>query len=108
MSKKNFSDNPALRFISGDQPQTEPKQNKGTYKRKNTDVDFEKRLDELRELLPEGKSLEVKSEPRTERLQLVLPPTLRKQLREAAEREGISVNEFAIRALETRIDNMEE
>lgn len=105
MSKKNFSDNPALQFISGDQSQTEPK---GTYKRKNADIDLEKRLDELRELLPEGKSLEVKSEPRTERLQLVLPPTLRKQLRAAAEREGVSVNEFAIRALETRIDNMEE
>ncbi len=108
MSKKNFSDNPALRFISDDQTQTEPKQNKGTYKRKNADIDLEKRLDELRELLPEGKSLEVKSEPRTERLQLVLPPTLRKQLRAAAEREGVSVNEFAIRALETRIDNMED
>ena len=51
MSKKNFSDNPAFQFISGDQ--TEPKQNKGTYKRKNADIDLEKRLDELRELLPE-------------------------------------------------------
>lgn len=100
MSKKDFKDNPALQFISGeDKPKT-------TYKGKSETL--EERLAELRELIPEGLSLELKSEPRSKRLQLVITPTMQRRLRSEAEAAGLSVNEYVIRAIEAAFDNGEE
>lgn len=109
MSKKDFKDNPALQFISDDQTQSEsaqPKTNKGTYKGKSETL--EDRLAEIRAMLPEGQSIEVKTEPRSKRLQLVITPTMQKQLRVRAEQAGISINEYVIRAIEARFESEDE
>lgn len=109
MSKKDFKNNPALQFISDDQSQsqsdtqTESKPKRTTYKKKEDDL--EQRLAELRELLPEGKSLTIKSEPRSKRLQLVLTPTLSRKLKEAAERQEISINEYVNRLIEASVES---
>lgn len=102
MSKKDFKDNPALQFISDD-PKPRPKQ---TYKGKSETL--EDRLAEIRAMLPEGQSIEVKTEPRSKRLQLVITPTMQKQLRARAEQAGISINEYVIRAIEARFESEDE
>ena len=99
---KDFKDNPALQFISDD-PKPRPKQ---TYKGKSETL--EDRLAEIRAMLPEGQSIEVKTEPRSKRLQLVITPTMQKQLRARAEQAGISINEYVIRAIETRFESEDE
>lgn len=107
MSKKDFKNNPVLQFISDDQTETQTESkhetNKGTYKGKSETL--EQRLAELRELLPEGKSLAIKTEPRSKRLQVVLTPTLYRHIKAAAESKGISVNEYVNRTLEAKIES---
>ena len=109
-SKKNFLDNPALRFI--DIPQEEEQEQEQetapapaesekpeTPERTQTDPD------ELRAAVnvPEGYRLEKITERRTKRLQLVIEPSLHDRLKAAAKDAGVSVNEFAIRALNEKI-----
>lgn len=102
-NKKQFNDNPAFNFISSE---SEPKPKKSTYKGKSETI--EDRLAEIRELLPEGHHIEVKTEPRSKRLNLVITPTMHKKLRTAAEQAGISVNEYVIRTIQERFDREDD
>ena len=103
MAKKNFLDNPALRFIDipqeidGGQAEHESvnaAQNVGS---------IESKLEELRAVIPEGYRLEKIREKRTKRLQLVVEPSLYEKMKAAADAEGVSVNEYVIRALNEKI-----
>ena len=95
MAKKNFLNNPALKFISLPQEQdtatapAEPEQ--------------QNRLDELQTIIPEGYKLEKITEKRTKRIQLVIEPSLYDKLKTAAGAAGVSVNEYAIQALNEKI-----
>lgn len=104
-NKKQFNSNPALQFISGE-PEPEPQTQKSTYKGKSETL--EDRLAELRKLLPEGHDVAVVTEPRSKRLQLVITPTMHKLLRTAAEKAGISINEYVIRTIQARFDREDD
>jgi hypothetical protein len=105
MAKKNFLDNPALKFISLPQEQDtaaaepEPIQEPERAQEQKPQT----RLDELRTVVPEGYKLEKITEKRTKRIQLVIEPSLYDKLRSAAARSGVSVNEYAIQALNEKI-----
>lgn len=98
-NKKDFGSNPALQFITESTESSKPKSNKKVKKET-----LEDRLEEIRALLPEGKHIEVRTEPRSQRLQLVITPTMKRQMREAAEQQGISINEFVVRAIDEKIE----
>ena len=111
-SKKNFLDNPALRFI--DIPQEEEEEQEQEQETAPVPAESEKpetpertqtAPDELRAAVnvPEGYRLEKIAERRTKRLQLVVEPSLHDRLKAAAKDAGVSVNEFAIRALNEKI-----
>ena len=114
-SKKNFLDNPALRFI--DIPQEEEEEQEQEQETAPVPAESEKpekpesperaqtAPDELRAAVnvPEGYRLEKITERRTKRLQLVIEPSLHDRLKAAAKDAGVSVNEFAIRALNEKI-----
>lgn len=110
MAKKNFLDNPALRFIdipqendSGTVTVTEQaERTSGNAVRSERSV--EKKLDELRAVIPEGYRLEKIKEKRTKRLQLVVEPSLYEKMKAAAEAAGISVNEYVIQAVNEKIE----
>ena len=111
MAKKNFLDNPALKFISLPQEQDtaaaepEPIQEPEppNEPERAQEQKPQTRLDELRTVVPEGYKLEKITEKRTKRIQLVIEPSLYDKLRSAAARSGVSVNEYAIQALNEKI-----
>ena len=108
MAKKNFLDNPALRFI--DIPQEndsgtvteQAERTSGNAVRSERSV--EKKLDELRAVIPEGYRLEKIKEKRTKRLQLVVEPSLYEKMKAAADAAGVSVNEYVIQAVNEKIE----
>ena len=107
MAKKNFTNNPALQFITipeeteqNTAPAPAPEQGKDT--KPGLDPS---RLDELRQLIPEGYTLTPIKEKRTKRIQLVLKPSIYEKLKAAADKAGISFNEYATQAL---IEKMEK
>jgi predicted DNA binding CopG/RHH family protein len=85
MQKKSFKDNPALQFIS------EAKDDIGEMP--------EKLASSVK--APEGYKLNpLYIETKTRRLQIVMQPSLYKRVKNAAEEEGLSVNEFIHRTLD--------
>ena len=107
MAKKSFTDNPALQFISTPHeaeqdtaPAPAPEQSKDTQQGL-----YPSRLDELKQLIPEGYTLTPIREKRTKRIQLVLKPSIYEKLKAAADKAGISFNEYATQAL---IEKMEK
>ena len=119
-SKKNFLDNPALRFIDIPQEEEQEQEQEQEQETAPAPAEYEKpekpekpepperaqtAPDELRAAVnvPEGYRLEKITERRTKRLQLVVEPSLHDRLKAAAKDAGVSVNEFAIRALNEKI-----
>ena len=113
-SKKNFLDNPALRFIDIPQEEEQEQEEEQAQETAPAPAESEKPEtpertqtdpDELRAAVnvPEGYRLEKITERRTKRLQLVIEPSLHDRLKAAAKDAGVSVNEFAIRALNEKI-----
>ena len=111
MANKNFLDNPALKFINIPQEQEtaavtaepEPIQEAESQNVPEQVQESQTRLDELRAIIPEGYKLEKIIERRTKRIQLVIEPSLYDKLKAAAMRSGVSVNEYAIQALNAKI-----
>ena len=123
MTKKSFLDNPALKFIDIPQEQNtdtppEPKPELGLEQNQPAPAavttEQQGRLDELRAIIPEGFTipegyrLEKIVERRTKRIQLVIEPSLYNKLKAAAGKAGISVNEYAIQALNEKITKENE
>ena len=104
MAKKNFLDNPALKFI--DIPQEQDKAD--AEPEPIQEPEPQTRLDELLAVIPEGYRLEKIIERRTKRIQLVIEPSLYDKLKVAAGAAGVSVNEYAIQAFNEKIkgDNL--
>lgn len=85
MSKKSFKNNPALQFIS-ETSQTE----------QETDETMP-----TNPQLPQGYRINpLYIETRSKRVQLVMQPSLYERVKNAADKEKISVNEFIHRVLE--------
>lgn len=79
---KSFIDNPALQFIT-------------------------KKTEQPKEV-PDGYKLNPELvEKKSKRVQLVLKPSLYEKLKTAADKAGISVNEYAHKAFEAVLDNEE-
>ena len=83
-SKKNFPDNPALRFINIPQEDTTAPAKHGS----------EQQNVELRAVIPEGYRLEKIRKKRTRRLQLAVEPSLYEKMRAAADAAGVSVSKL--------------
>lgn len=85
--KKNLEENPALRFISTGEEAPAP-------------ADSSQTLAKLRQEAPEGyKANPLYIEKKTKRVQLVLQPSVFEKASRAAQREGLSFNEFCNRLL---------
>lgn len=112
MAKKSFTNNPALQFITipeeTEQDTAPAPAPEGKKPKQELD---QSRLDELREIIPEGfkvpegYKLTPIIERRTKRIQLVLKPSIYEKLKAAADKAGISFNEYATQAL---IEKMEK
>lgn len=101
-TKKNFgkttTNNPALAFL-GDFEEKKEKRT-GTKKDTNT-IDYEKRIQELERKLAETKTA---TETKSERVQLLVYPSVLKGLDDIAKKELKSRNEIANRIFKKYID----
>ena len=111
MAKKNFLDNPALKFISLPQeqdtaPESAEPESKPELAEPESKPEPEQQtcLDEMRAVVPEGYRLEKITEKRTKRIQLVTEPSLYDRLKAAAAAAGVSVNEYVIQAINEKIE----
>lgn len=125
MSKKDFTDNPALQFISdapqdtpqeapsdptkpaadevnnsplsGEQTHTRPKKYNRSPK---TEAMLQQKLEEIRELLPPGFDVNnIVSEQKTKRMQLLVKPSTFKALQVLAKKRNTSMNELVNEAI---------
>ena len=108
MAKKNFMDNPALKFIDIPQEQDTADAEPEPIQEPEQVTEPQTRFEELRTIIPEGYRLEKITERRTKRIQLVIEPSLYDKLKVAAGAAGVSVNEYAIQAFNEKIkrDNL--
>ena len=96
MAKKKVIDesNPALQFITGSQTDAaQPSADAAIITPAQTEVPAGYKLNPM--------FLEVKSK----RVQLIMQPSLFERTKEAADRKGISLNEYVHRALKYALDN---
>ena len=121
MSKKDFTDNPALQFIS-DAPQDTPQEapsdpiKPATDEAENceqahtrpkkynrspkTEAMLQQKLEEIRELLPPGFDVNnIVSEQKTKRMQLLVKPSTFKALQVLAKKRNTSMNELVNEAI---------
>lgn len=92
MVKKTFKDNPAMQFISEQKPATE--QNK--LEEKTVTMGLPTYVQ-----APEGYKLNpIYVETKSKRAQFVFQPSVYARVKEAAKREGLSVNEYVHRTLD--------
>lgn len=90
MGKKSFTSNPALQFISEADTEQEAEQTQPVLE-----------AEELQEKPPKGYKLNpVYLEVKSQRLQLVMRPSLVKKVKKAAKKQKLSVNEYVHRVLE--------
>ena len=87
MAKKTFKDNPALQFISAEE--STPEQETASIRTKQP---------------PEGYKLNpLYLETKSRRVQLILQPSLHEKVKQAAQTEGVSFNEYVHRVLEQAV-----
>lgn len=101
-TKKNFgkttTDNPALAFLGN----LEEKKENGTVIKEDTNnIDYEKKIQELERKLAETQTA---SETKSERVQLLVYPSVLKGLDDIAKKETKSRNEIANRIFKKYID----
>lgn len=103
MAKKSFKDNPALQFISSapeGETTTAQVTELGQGEQKTTATPKEVKLETGRKA-PEGYKLNpMYVETKSKRLQLVIQPSLLARVRQRAEEQGLSVNEYIHRTLD--------
>ena len=91
MAKKTFKDNPALQFISAEE--STPEQ-----------VAAQTEQPDTAKQPPKGYKLNpLYLETKSRRVQLILQPSLHEKVRQAAQAEGISFNEYVHRVLEQAV-----
>lgn len=97
MAKKTFKDNPALQFISTEE--SAPEQDISQAPAEQTSAP---------EQPPEGYKLNpLYLETKSRRVQLILQPSLHERVKQAAQTEGLSFNEYVHRALERAVKGSE-
>ena len=97
MAKKTFKDNPALQFISTE---------KNTPEQESSQAPAERPAPP--EQPPEGYKLNpLYLETKSRRVQLILQPSLHERVKQAAQTEGLSFNEYVHRALERAVKGSE-
>ncbi len=97
MAKKTFKDNPALRFISTEENTPEQESSQAPAERPAP-----------QEQPPEGYKLNpLYLETKSRRVQLILQPSLHERVKQAAQTEGISFNEYVHRVLERAVKGSE-
>lgn len=124
MAKKDFTENPAFKFLS--ESETEPEQisteqnaqatSSTTTPKKKKELD-QSRLDEIRALIPEDFSIEdlkaiiptgfkiiEEKEKKTKREAFYVTPALHKRIKAAADRAEISLSEFFTRAVIEKLE----
>lgn len=94
MGGKTFKNNPALQFIS-QQTEEPPERHPGSTRRKPT----------APEKPPQGYKQQY-VETKTKRVQIVLRPSLYDQVKAAAKKEKMSVNEFISQSLEIILEEV--
>ncbi|MEE3451661.1 MAG: toxin-antitoxin system HicB family antitoxin [Acutalibacteraceae bacterium] len=93
MAKKTFKDNPALQFISTEESTAEQTQETAQTEQPDT-----------AKQPPKGYKLNpLYLETKSRRVQLILQPSLHEKVRQAAQAEGISFNEYVHRVLEQAV-----
>ena len=91
MAKKTFKDNPALQFISTEESTAEQTQETAQT-----------------EQPPKGYKLNpLYLETKSRRVQLILQPSLHEKVKQAAQSEGVSFNEYVHRVLEQAVKGKE-
>ena len=97
MAKKTFKDNPALQFISTEENTPEQESSQAPAERPAPP-----------EQPPEGYKLNpLYLETKSRRVQLILQPSLHERVKQAAQTEGISFNEYVHRVLERAVKGSE-
>lgn len=128
-SKKNFKNNPALQFITSNTPEEpveplsslEPSQELATHEEEETDEELEALIDELHAVIekilakrnsktpPEGYKQNPKFiQKKNRRVQLVLQQGLYDRIKEAANTEHLSVNEYVHSILDIVTPHLDE
>ena len=90
MSKKDFTNNPAMQFISSAEPEASKDQEAESGKENREELEAE-----LFPKVPEGYKLNpLFIEKKTQRVQLVFQPSLYKKVKAAAKKHKVSMNEY--------------
>ena len=114
MTKKtfNFADNPAMRFISSSEPESQPEQRpKPEPVREKATRKQPQQVKSLLTAIPEQQQApagySIVKERKTKRLQIIIQPSIYTKLKETADQGGSSVNDYIIKAIQEKLSKGE-
>lgn len=114
MQKKSFKNNPALQFISAPESNAEEREDESVLTATEPPEVIEIQEEKVKTVVNgQGRMVPVKLNPlyvetKSKRLQLLMQPTLHGELKAAAVKKGISVNDLIHKALEIYVGNLKD